>query len=142
MPKAIDLTRYTAVLLRQSDEGADENNPFSREAQLKLIPYAMRLRGETTDARIKIYDEGAGTSGQKRIDQREHLNRLYNDIKAGVVGSVVIILEDRLFRDKYQTQSTTFIEVLAEHNVLLFVRQDHRRYDCTKPSDRENLLKN
>jgi len=141
MPKAIDLTRYTAVLLRQSDEGADENNPFSREAQLKLIPYAMRLRGETTDARIKIYDEGAGTSGQKRIDQREHLNRLYNDIKAGVVGSVVIILEDRLFRDKYQTQSTTFIEVLAEHNVLLFVRQDHRRYDCTKPSDRENLLK-
>ena len=141
MPKSIDLTRYTAVLLRQSDEGADENNPFSREAQLKLIPYAMRLRGETTDARIRIYDEGAGTSGQKRIDQREHLNRLYNDIKAGLMGSVVIILEDRLFRDKYQTQSTTFIELLAEHNVLLFVRQDHRCYDCSKPSDRENLLK-
>jgi DNA invertase Pin-like site-specific DNA recombinase len=79
-------------------------------------------------------------SGQKRIDQRKELNRLYNDIKQGLVGSLVVIHEDRLFRDEYHTNDTTFIELLAKHDVLLFVRTDHRRYDCTRPSDRNALL--
>jgi hypothetical protein len=52
----------------------------------------------------------------------------------------VIVHEDRLFRDEYHTNDTTFIQLLAEHDVLLFVRTDHRRYDCTKPSDRNSLL--
>ena len=100
----------------------------------------MRLRGDTTEIWIKIYDEGAGVSGQKRIDQRKELNRLYADIKAGIIGSLVIIHEDRLFRDEFHTVDTTFIELLAKHDVLLFVRTDHRRYDCTKHSDRNSLI--
>jgi len=149
MPKEIDLERYSAVLIRQSDEKADEDHIFSRESQLQLPQYAMRVRRETTDKRIRIYDEGAGVSGQKRIDQREVLNRLYKDIKEGFIdedgvrryiGSLFIIHEDRLFRDEYHTNDTVFIELLAKHDVLLFVRTDHRRYDCTKPSDRNALL--
>jgi DNA invertase Pin-like site-specific DNA recombinase len=79
-------------------------------------------------------------SGQKRIDQRKELNRLYNDIKQGLVGSLVVIHEDRLFLDEYHTNDTTFIQLLAQYDVLLFVRTDHRRYDCTRPSDRNALL--
>lgn len=140
MPKQIDKKRYTAVLIRQSDERAEEDHIFSRESQLKLVGYAMRLRGDETDEWIRLYDEGAGVSGQKRIDQRKELNRLYADIKAGIIGSLVIIHEDRLFRDEFHTVDTTFIELLAKHDVLLFVRTDHRRYDCTKHSDRNSLI--
>jgi len=140
MPKQIDKKRYTAVLIRQSDDRAEEDHIFSRESQLKLVGYAMRLRGDETDEWIRLYDEGAGVSGQKRIDQRKELNRLYADIKAGIVGSLVIIHEDRLFRDEFHTVDTTFIELLAKHDVLLFVRTDHRRYDCTKHSDRNSLI--
>lgn len=149
MPKEIDPERYTAVLIRQSEVRAAKDHIFSRESQLELPKYAMRLRKETTDRWIRIYDEGAGVSGQKRIDEREELNRLYYDIKHGIVGedgvrrtigSLVIIHEDRLFRDEYHTNDTTFMQLLAEYHVLLFVRTDHRRYDCTKPSDRNELL--
>jgi DNA invertase Pin-like site-specific DNA recombinase len=140
MPKEIDRKRYTAVLIRQSDHKSEKEHTFSRESQLKLIQYAMRLRGDTTDEWIRLYDEGAGTSGQKRIDQRKELNRLYKDIKNGIVGSVVIIHEDRLFRDEFHTNDTAFMELLSKQDVLVFVRTDHRRYDCTKPSDRNALL--
>src|SRR6266851_10121450 len=98
-PKAIDKKRFTAVLIRQSDHKAEADHIFSRESQLKLVPYAVRLRGDETAEWVRIYDEGAGVSGQKRIDQRKELNRLYADIKAGIIGSLVIIHEDRLFRD-------------------------------------------
>ncbi len=140
MPKQIDRKRYTAVLIRQSDHKSEKEHVFSRESQLKLIEYGKRLRGDTTDEWIRLYDEGAGVSGQKRIDQRKELNRLYKDIKDGIIGSLVIVHEDRLFRDEYHTNDTTFIQLLAEQDVLLFVRTDHRRYDCTKPSDRNTLL--
>src|SRR6266699_1962504 len=140
LPKQIDRKRYTAVLIRQSDHRAEADHIFSRESQLKLVWYAVRLRDDQTDEWIRVYDEGAGVSGQKRIDQRKELNRLYKDIKDGLVGSLGIIHEDRLFRDEYHTNDTTFIELLAKHDVLLFVRTDHRRYDCTKASDRNGLL--
>lgn len=139
-PKTIDRKRFTAVLIRQSDHRAEADHIFSREGQLKLAQYAVRLRGDATDEWIRIYDEGAGVSGQKRIDQRKELNRLYNDIKKGLIGSLVIIHEDRLFRDEYHTNDTTFIQLLAQYDVLLFVRTDHRHYDCTKLSDRNALL--
>src|SRR5260370_29011862 len=86
MPKEIDRKRFTAVLIRQSDHKAEKDHVFSRESQLKLKLYAMRLRGDETDEWIRIYDEGAGVSGQKRIDQRKELNRLYKDIKDGIIG--------------------------------------------------------
>src|SRR5690348_16487551 len=140
VPKQIDLTRDTAVLIRQSGLRADEDHAFSRQSQLKLVIYAQRLRNDATDAHVRIYDEGAGVSGQKRIDERAELNRLYHDITQGLVGSLVVMHEDRLFRDKYHTNDTTFMMLLAQYDVLLFVRTDNRRYDCTKPTDRNNLL--
>src|SRR5689334_3586545 len=99
LPKQIDLTRHTAVLIRQSELRADEDHAFSRESQLRLVTYAQRLRNDATDEHVRIYDEGTGVSGQKRIDERTELNRLYNDTKRGLIGSLVIIHEDRLFRD-------------------------------------------
>jgi DNA invertase Pin-like site-specific DNA recombinase len=140
LPKQLDRIRDTAVLIRQSDHRAAEDHSFSRESQLQLVAYAQRLRGDTTDEHVRVYDEGAGVSGQKRIDERVELNRLYNDIKQRLVGSIVIMHEDRLFRDEFHTNDTTFMQLLSEQDVLLFVRTDNRRYDCTKPCDRNALL--
>ena len=140
LPKQLDRSRDTAVLIRQSDHRAAEDHSFSRESQLQLAVYAQRLRGDSTDEHVQVYDEGAGVSGQKRIDERVELSRLFSDIKRRLIGSVVMMHEDRLFRDEYHTNDTTFIQMLAEQDVLLFVRTDNRRYDCSEPRDRNALL--
>src|SRR5260370_26110747 len=107
MPKQIDKKRYTAVLIRQSDHRAEADHIFSRESQLKLIQYAVRLRGDEDDKMVLLYDEAAGDSGQKRIDQRKELNRLYGDIKAGIIGSFGMIHADTLFRAQQHTPEPT-----------------------------------
>lgn len=140
LQRPLDPMRDTAVLIRQSDHRAAEDHAFSRESQLQLVAYATRLRGDETDEHVRVYDEGAGVSGQKRIDERVELQRLYNDIQNGQIGSLVIMHEDRLFRDEFHTNDTMFMELLSRHDVLLFVRTDNRRYDCTKSSDRNALL--
>src|SRR5260370_38856269 len=53
---------------------------------------------------------------------------------------MVIMEEDRLFRDEFHPNDTTFLKLLADYDVLVFVRTDNRRYDCTKKSDRKHLL--
>jgi len=66
---SIDRKRATAVLVRQSGIGADTEMAESRETQLGLQDYARLLYGEE-EPDVRLYDEGAGVSGQKRIDQR------------------------------------------------------------------------
>lgn len=41
------------------------------ESRSKLLAYAQRLRDDPTNEHVRMYDEGAGVSGQKRIDERE-----------------------------------------------------------------------
>lgn len=66
----IDKKRATAVLVRQSKTGADTAQAESRETQLGLQDYCKLLyRDDMSD--VRLYDEGAGVSGQKRIDQRK-----------------------------------------------------------------------
>jgi hypothetical protein len=93
----IDKKRATAVLVRQSKDGADTAQAESRETQLGLQDYGRLLYGED-EPDVRLYDEGSGVSGQKRIDQREKLDLLYKDIKKGIVGTIVLAREDRLFR--------------------------------------------
>ena len=42
----LDLTRRTAVLLRQSRKGADDDNPESRLRQEGLVRIAVEIRGD------------------------------------------------------------------------------------------------
>src|SRR5947209_13944439 len=75
----IDRKRATAVLVRQSRTGADTAQAESRETQLGLQDYGRRLyRDDKPD--VRLYDEGAGVSGQKRIDEREKLDELYKNM--------------------------------------------------------------
>jgi hypothetical protein len=85
----IDKTRATAVLVSQSKTGADTAMAESRETQLGLQDYARLLYGDD-EPDVQLFDEGAGVSGQKRIDQRKVLDRLYQLMNKGIVGTVVL----------------------------------------------------
>jgi hypothetical protein len=80
----IDRKRATAILVRRSKTGADTAQAESRETQLGLQDYGKLLYGED-EPDVRLYDEGAGVSGQKRIDQREKLDQLYQDMHKGII---------------------------------------------------------
>src|SRR6516164_7014942 len=61
----IDKKRATAVLVRQSKDGADTAQAESRETQLGLQDYGKLLYGDD-EPDVRLYDEGSGVSGQKR----------------------------------------------------------------------------
>ena len=117
----IDRKRATAVLVRQSKTGADTAQAESRETQLGLQNYG-RLLYRDDEPDVRLYDEGAGVSGQKRIDQREVLDRLYKDMHKGIVGTVVLSREDRLFRNKHMDQVGAFTGLLRKSGLKSLCR--------------------
>ena len=69
----VDMTRFSAVYVRQSDKDAETDHVESREMQIALVEWVKALRG---DDKVLLYDEGAGISGQKALHQRKELLRL------------------------------------------------------------------
>jgi hypothetical protein len=116
----IDEERATGVLVRQSRTGADTAQAESRETQLGLQDYGRQLyRSKKPD--VRLYDEGAGVSGQKRIDEREKLDLLYQDMHKDIVGTIVLSREDRLFRNKHMDQVGAFTRLAEEKRIKVIV---------------------
>ncbi len=138
----IDRKRATAVLVRQSKTGADTAQAESRETQLGLQNYG-RLLYRDDEPDVRLYDEGAGVSGQKRIDEREVLDRLYKDMHKGIVGTVILSREDRLFRNKHMDQVGAFTKLAEEKRIKVIVppissastEERTRVYDFTNHRD-------
>ncbi len=132
----IDKTRAVAVLVRQSKDGADTAQAESRETQLGLQDYGKLLYGDD-EPDVRLYDEGSGVSGQKRIDQREVLDRLYQDANKGIIATIVLAREDRLFRNKHMDQVGAFTKLAAEKKIKLIVPpiSSVARYDETRVYD-------
>jgi hypothetical protein len=134
----IDKTRATAILVRQSHSGADTAQAESRETQLGLQDYGRKLYGND-EPDVRLYDEGAGVSGQKRIDQRKMLDLLYQDMHKGIIGTIVLAREDRLFRNKHMDQVGAFTRLAEEKRIKLIVppisstaiREETKVYDFT-----------
>ncbi len=124
----LDLSRKTAVLLRQSRKGADERNPESRLRQEGLVRIAVEIRADHDLFMVIECDEGSGVSGQKKIYERPKLLELWQAIQDGTVGSIIVAREDRLFRDRFLTQVTQFAEECARRGVILIVA-GRRCYD-------------
>lgn len=131
---ALDLTRKTGVLIRQSKKGADLESPESRLRQESLVPAAVTLRGDPNRSNIILYDEGSGVSGTKGYDERPQLSRLYLDMANGVIGSIVVARADRLFRDKHFRNVSMFTELAEKQRVMVIV-PGRAVYDFTKPCD-------
>jgi hypothetical protein len=135
LPK-IDRKRATAVLVRQSKTGADTAQTESRETQLGLQDYGRLLYGDD-EPDVRLYDEGAGVSGQKRIDQRNELDRLFQDMHKGIIGTIVLAREDRLFRNKHMDQVGPFTKLAEEKRIKVIVPpiSSVARYDETRVYD-------
>src|SRR5947208_9190673 len=135
LPK-IDRKRATAVLVRQSKTGADTAQAESRETQLGLQDYGRLLYGDE-EPNVRLYDEGAGVSGQKRIDQRNELDRLFQDMHKGIIGTIVLAREDRLFRNKHMDQVGPFTKLAEEKRIKVIVPpiSSVARYDETRVYD-------
>src|SRR5579859_4212641 len=131
---SIDLSRKTAVLIRQSMKNADKDHYESRLMQEGLVPIAMKIRGELNDTNILVFDEGAGVSGTKGYDERDELSKLYLAIANNIVGSLFLTRPDRLFRDKHFLNVSMFTD-LAERKKLILIVPGKRIYDFTKYSD-------
>jgi len=116
----IDRKRATAVLVRQSKTGADSAQAESRETQLGLQDYGRLLYGND-EPNVRLYDEGAGVSGQKRIDQRKELDRLFQDMYKGIIGTIVLAREDRIFRNKHMDQVGAFTKLAEEMKIKVIV---------------------
>lgn len=116
----IDEERAAAVLVRQSHSGADTAQAESRETQLGLQEYGRLLYHYRTPD-VRLYDEGAGVSGQKRIDQRVKLDLLYQDMHKGIIGTIVVAREDRLFRNKHMDQVGVFTKLAEEKKIKVIV---------------------
>src|SRR5216684_595089 len=137
---SIDLSRKTAVLMRQSMKKADKDHYESRLYQENLIPIAIKLRGDEDDRNIMVFDEGAGVSGTKGYDERKKLSALYLAIANDVVGSLLIARPDRLFRDKHFLNVGMFTE-LAERKKLILIVPGKRIYDFTRYADLQAFQK-
>ena len=79
----------------------------------------------------------SGVSGQKRIDQREKLDELYKDMHKGIIGTIVLAREDRLFRNKHMDQVGRFTELAEKMRIKVIVPpiSSVARYDETRVYD-------
>lgn len=130
----LDLSRKTAVLMRQSFKGADQRNPESRLRQEGLVSVAVEIRADHDPLMVIPCDEGSGVSGQKKIYERPKMLELWQGIQDRTIGGIVVAREDRLFRDRFLTQVTQFAEACAKHGVILIVA-GRRAYDFRNPDD-------
>jgi hypothetical protein len=132
----VDLTRYSAVYVRQSDKDAFLEHTESREMQIKLVDWVKAFRG---DDKVLLYDEGAGVSGQIALHQRKELLRLYDDVKRGVIGSIFVTRADRVARDKHQETVNELIKTFEKQRIILYVYdgEDANCYDFLEWEDQK-----
>lgn len=132
----VDITRYSAVYVRQSDKDAATDHVESREMQIALVEWVKSFRG---DDKVILYDEGAGISGQKALHQRKELLRLYDDVKRGMIGSIFVTRADRVARDKHQETVNALIKTFEQHRVILYVYdgEDAGYYDFAEWEDQK-----
>lgn len=115
---------------RQSTLYQVKNYRQSTEMQTDdLIAFAKRLGWD--EEHIILFTQDLAKSGKLRIDQREGLRTLIEYIEEGKVKTVLVFLEDRLFRDETGIQYNVFIDVCKRHSVMVVT--PHMTYDFTNP---------
>src|SRR5216683_1485793 len=79
----------------------------------------LTARYDWKQENLIIYEEDAVVSGRKRMDEREGFTRMLNDIINGVIQAVFVVDVDRLFRDRWGTEYSKFMEICEKYKVLV-----------------------
>ncbi len=108
--------------IRQSTERQVKKNKQSTALQDEDMRKKLIRYGWDADNIVK-FDADQGVSGQKRIDQRIDMNKLYSMIARGEIKAVAAFDASRLFRDLARIQSSTFLELCAKHDIPVITYQ-------------------
>ena len=114
----LPITVQWAIYARQSTMAQLKKHANSTEMQTEDLQAWLEGEGVTADY-IALYDADLGLSGQLRIDQRQDLSRLMNDIDRGFIKAVLVYQVSRLFRDLTAIQYDTFADVCAKAGCIL-----------------------
>ncbi len=106
------------VYPRQSTKKQLKNNLQSFEKQTQDSKKYLMRRG-WTEGLIRVYDQDMGRSGTLGIEDREGLNQMIADIRAGRIRTVYAAEVDRLFRDEDRIDSNVFIKICKEADCLV-----------------------
>jgi len=118
------------VYPRQSTKKQVKNNRQSFEKQTQdSVKYLIKRTW--LEELIKVYDQDMGHSGTLGIEDREGLNQMIADIRAGRIRTVYAAEVDRLFRDEDRIDSNVFIKICKEADCLVLT--DRAIYDLRIP---------
>ncbi len=124
----IPIAGNVAIYVRAATQ--EKRTQESRQVQKDdLITYARQLGYEETN--IIVFEQDMGKSGTTAIDEREGLRSLVQAISDGIIQTVLIADETRLFRDVPALQLSIFIKLCVERNVLVITPGSI--YDFTNP---------
>ncbi|BCL79526.1 recombinase family protein [Ktedonobacteria bacterium brp13] len=118
------------IYARQSTLAQVKNYRQSTEMQTDDLVDLAKHFGWNED-HIILFTQDLAKSGKLRIDQRSGLRSLIERIEQGEIKTVLVFLEDRLFRDETGIQYNIFIDVCKRHGVLVIT--PHMTYDFTNP---------
>ncbi|EFH81625.1 recombinase family protein [Ktedonobacter racemifer] len=133
----LPIDKPIAQYIRQSSVAQKRNNRQSTAMQDEDLK-ARLLKQGWKDELILKFDQDQGTSGQKRIDERIDMNRLFAGIKRGEIKAVACYDPSRLFRDLTRVQSATFVDLCTKHKVPVLTWT--RIYWCGKREDSTALF--
>lgn len=74
-------------------------------------------------------------SGTLRIDQREGLTAVVEEIQRGTVGAVLVVDVSRLFRDEDMVEPMTFAKLCKKYKVLIMTLDDTYNFNDERRSD-------
>lgn len=132
LPTAYKLGQY----IRQSTEKQVKKNKQSTALQDEDLRKKLIRYGWNADNIIK-FDNDQGKSGQKRIDQRIDMSKLYSMIERGEIRAVAAYDASRLFRDLTRVQSSTFLDACTRHDIVVITY--HRVYWPSNRADNKAL---
>ncbi|HLG61406.1 MAG TPA: recombinase family protein [Ktedonosporobacter sp.] len=113
------------LYIRQSTEKQVKKNKQSTAVQDEDLRKKLIRYGWLAESIVK-FDNDQGKSGQKRIDQRVDMNKLYSMIERGEIKAVAAYDASRLFRDLTRIQSSTFLDLCTKHDIPVITY--HRIY--------------
>jgi DNA invertase Pin-like site-specific DNA recombinase len=127
--------RPVAIIARQSTTRQTQEHLESMKLQIEDARQRFINQGWSEDIiTIRVAGGGKrGVSGTLRIDQRSELQDTLADAKAGKIKAIGAYSVSRLFRDKYGVQVGTFMEVCAQHDVLVML--PNQIFDFNNQSD-------
>jgi len=137
--ETLPLDTLCTVLVRQSTLAQKERNLFSVEVNPADLVHEAHVRWGFAADSIQVLDQDMGIGAYSTtIEDRPGLHHWLTDLLPSGKSRVVLVSqEDRLFRDRWETEHNRFIEQVAQHGGWVICGQNV--YNFRREFDRERF---